>query len=66
MVRYFSNRPRIYGIKKLLDENITFVDYDDERVAVKLPKLSWLFRNIIHKRIEVHVYTTCFFFISSK
>jgi hypothetical protein len=48
--------PFINGIKKLLDENITFVDYDDERIAVKVPNLAWIFRNIIHKRIKVHVH----------
>jgi hypothetical protein len=46
----------IHGIKKLLYENITFVDYDDDRIAVKVPKLAYLFRNIIHKRIKVHVH----------
>jgi hypothetical protein len=50
--------PFINGIKKLLNENINFVDYDDERIAVQLPKLAWLFRYIIHKRIQVHVYTS--------
>jgi hypothetical protein len=54
----------INGINKLLNENITFVDYDDERIAVKLPKLAWLFRYIIHKRIDVHVDTSSSFFIS--
>jgi hypothetical protein len=48
----------IDGIKKLLNENITFVDYDDERIAVQLPKLAWLFRYIIHKIIDIHVYIT--------
>ena len=49
--------PFIDGIKKLLDDNMTFVDYDDESITVKLPKLAWLFQNKIHKRIEVHVST---------
>jgi hypothetical protein len=56
--------PFINGIKKLLNENITFVDYDDERLAVNLPKLGWLFRYIIHKRIQVHIDTSSCFFIS--
>ena len=42
--------PFINGIKKLLNDNVTYVGYDDDRIAVKLPKLAWLFRNIIHKR----------------
>jgi len=29
--------PFINGIKKLLDENMTFVNYDDESIIVKLP-----------------------------
>ena len=43
---------------------MTFVDYDDESIAVKLPKLVWLFQNIIHKRIEVHVSTSLSIFVS--
>ena len=58
--------PFINGIKKLLCENMTFVDYDDESITVKLPWLAWLCRNIIHKRIEFHVSTSLLFFISSR
>jgi len=57
--------PFINGNKKLLDENMTFVDYDDGSITVKLPKLAWLFQNIIHKRIDVNVSTSRLFFISS-
>ena len=32
--------PFLKGIKKLLEENMTFVDYNDERITVKLLKLS--------------------------
>jgi len=45
---------------------VTYVGYDDDRIAVKLPKLAWLFRNIIHKRIDVHVSTSGLLFILDK
>jgi len=35
--------PFLKGIKKLLEENMAFVDYNDERIAVKLPKLACCF-----------------------
>jgi len=40
------------------------VNYKDERLAVKLPKMVWLFRNIINNSIEVHDSTSGFFFTS--
>jgi len=58
--------PFLKGIKKLLEENMTFVDYNDERIAVKLPELSWLFRNIIQKRIDDHLCTRRLFFITAQ
>ena len=60
--------PIIRVIKNLLDENMTFVDHGDESVtiSVKLSKPASMFRNIIHGTINVHVYTSRFFFSSGK
>jgi hypothetical protein len=64
LIKSANVSPLINGIKKFLNENITFVDYDYERIVVNLPKLAWFFRYIIHKRIQVYIDTSSCFFIS--